>query len=138
LTFIRSDPRPDETDQPVVSAPRRPDVRALKPQDALDLYLRGRALYFQRNYREALTSLEAAISVTEDDARFWYFKALCELALRDRTAAARSLDQAVALHRQGKPRADQIGLALERIQGPTRTFLRQALENGSPSRVAAR
>ena len=44
-------------------------------------------------------------------------------------SARRSARRAGELHRQGKPRADVIGLALEPVQGSLRLWLREAGNN---------
>jgi hypothetical protein len=112
--------------------PGRPAARkrfeGLTSRDASDLYYKGVGLYWQRSYASALEYLEAATSLADEDARFWYYRTLTELALGNQQAARSSLERAVALHRQGKPRPDVIGRALERIQGPTRTMFREALD----------
>ena len=100
----------------------------LKAGDAFAIYTRGVQLYFSGESAEALARFDAATRLDAADARIWYFKSLGETALGDAVAATKSLDRAVVLHLQGKPKPELIGIALERIQGPARLQFREALE----------
>jgi tetratricopeptide (TPR) repeat protein len=100
----------------------------LKATDAITIYTRGVQLYHAGEFAAALARFDAAIRLDGVDARFWYFKSLCETALGDAADARKSLDRAVVLHLQGKPTAEKIGQALERIQGPARLQFREALD----------
>jgi hypothetical protein len=105
-----------------MSAPRATlDTRGLKTTGQ-ELYWHGYKLYWESDYAEAWKYFEAATRMA-DDARYWYYRALSERALGDE-AARESLLRGAELERQGKPHGDQVGLALERIQGPVRTWLR--------------
>jgi tetratricopeptide (TPR) repeat protein len=103
----------------------------LTAQAAPALFWQGYGLYWQREYAGALTYFEAATRLAADDARNWYYRALAERALGNHVAARKSRQRAVELHDQGKPRADVIGLALERVQGPLRQWLREGDEGGT-------
>jgi tetratricopeptide (TPR) repeat protein len=106
----------------------------LKAGDAPELYRRGYALYWQGDWAGALPYFEAATRLA-DDARYWYYRALAERALGNHAGAARSLRRANDLERRGRPRGDVLGLALERVQGPLRRWLR---EGAAPERVDGR
>jgi hypothetical protein len=101
------------------------DVTKLKAEDAPKLFWQGCGLYWRRDYAEALACLEAATKLA-DDARFWYFRALAERAQGQSARARQSLDQAVRLHREGKPGGESVSTALERVQGPARMWIRAA------------
>jgi tetratricopeptide (TPR) repeat protein len=98
----------------------------MRAEHAPELYWAGYNLYRQRDYAEALRYFEAATRLADNDARYWYYRALSERALGDEDGARRSARRAGELHRQGKPRADVVGLALEQVQGPLRLWLREA------------
>jgi hypothetical protein len=127
------------------STPRRPaqrrttlDIRGMTALAAPDLYWRGYALYWDGEYAAAWKYFEAATRLA-DDARYWYYRALTERVLGD--DGRESLQRGADLERQGKPHGEQVGLALERIQGPVRTWLRsvdQTAQPGSTSRSAER
>lgn len=103
-------------------------TQGLRFADAGDIYARGVQLFYAGQVTEALARFDAAIRLDANDARSWYYKSLCETALGDKAAAAKSTERAVALHLQGRPPAEQIGPVLERIQGPPRLLLREAID----------
>jgi tetratricopeptide (TPR) repeat protein len=105
------------------------DVSRLTRDDATLMFWTGYTLYWQKEYDEALVRLDAAVKLADNDARFWYYKSLVEKALGEDRAATASLDRAVELHLEGKPRVDLIGNVLEKIQGDERRRLARALEN---------
>jgi hypothetical protein len=113
------------------------DLTRLRAADAPDLFYRGCREYWQRDYSEALAYLEAATKLA-DDARFWYFRALAERALGEKAESERSLARAVVLHREGKPDGESVGLALERVQGSLRMWIRDAQDNTSKERLSRR
>ncbi len=110
------------------------DQTGLKAGDAPELYRRGYALYWQGDRSGALPYFVAATRLA-DDARYWYYRALAERALGNPGEAARSLRRANDLERRGRPRGDVLGLALERVQGPARRWLR---DGAAPERVDGR
>jgi hypothetical protein len=116
-----------------------PDDRARSI--ALVLFGEGCHAYWRGDYRSAISVFGEAIRRDADDARFWYFKGLSEVALGE-LAATDSFGHAVALEAEGKPDARQINAALERVQGSVRQQLRAATQRArllslprSPSRL---
>jgi hypothetical protein len=110
---------------------RRPAPLSLADLDATDapaLFWRGYKHYWRAEYGAAVVYFEAATILVEEDARYWYYRALSERSLGESRAAQRSLARAIELHEAGKPRADRIGVVLERVQGPLRLWLRYGVE----------
>jgi hypothetical protein len=66
------------------------------PQSAMALYQRSLKAYGYGDYRESLDLAWAAVQCNDQNARFWYVKALCELALGDMPAARTSARRAAA------------------------------------------
>jgi hypothetical protein len=67
-----------------------------EPGDALGLYARAVRAYGYRDYQEADDLAWAALQLHDQDARFWYVKALCERALGEHDAALASARQGTA------------------------------------------
>jgi hypothetical protein len=139
---LERSPAPVQSTEVVArAAPRRPvklpplSTERLTAKDAPELFWQGYRLYWGREYAEALTYFEAATRLAPDDARPWYYRALAERALEDHESAGKSRQRAVDLHQRGKPRADLVGLALERVQGPLRRWLREG--DSAPTRRLA-
>jgi hypothetical protein len=105
------------------------DLRGLTAKDAERLFWLGCKHYWQGDLEEALAYVEAATELFEDDARFWYYRALSESALGQEKRADESLRRAVELHLRGLPAASAISQALERVQGEPRMRLREALNS---------
>lgn len=104
------------------------DTARLKPADAPRLFWRGYDTYWQRDYAAAKEYFAAAVKLGMQDARLHYYKGLTELAMGDQDAAAASLKRGAELQRQNRPSLEDIGLALERVQGPARLRIRAAVE----------
>ncbi|MFO0879068.1 MAG: hypothetical protein U0840_17125 [Gemmataceae bacterium] len=104
------------------------DLRGMTAKDAEPLFWKGYRFFWENKMVEAQAQFEAATSLFENDARFWYFRSLAESALGLTTAADTSLAQAVELHRRGLPQAELISKSLERVQGEPRMRLREALD----------
>src|SRR5262249_24160480 len=104
------------------------DVRGRTAADASRLFWKGYGLYWQGKYGEALVLFEAAVQVNDKDARFWYYRSLSESAISQVAQAGTSLEKAVDLHARGLPEQEKISQALERVQGPSRLKLREALD----------
>jgi hypothetical protein len=117
---------------PMTRTPRaKPEpinLKGRKVRDAPDLYVRGFRAYADGEYETALVFLEAATALVDDDARFWVYRALTERALNDLSAAQQSVERAAELRRQGKVISTVLASALESVQGPTRTWLREAMD----------
>jgi hypothetical protein len=97
------------------------------PRDALVCYTRGRAAYLRRDYGEARAYLTHAVKRNDQDARFWYFKALAELAMDRRDLADQSAQRGKDLAARNLPAAEPIRLALEGVPASARQFLAQRL-----------
>ncbi|HVS37236.1 MAG TPA: hypothetical protein VMS17_16865 [Gemmataceae bacterium] len=91
--------------------------------DAIRTFWIGYRSYWQGDYDRALASFDAAVRVNDQDARFWYYKALAERALGEMDNAEASAKRGRELHAALKPKADLVGAALERVQGQERRFL---------------
>jgi tetratricopeptide (TPR) repeat protein len=117
---------------PATPAPRPPLVKAegRDEDEAPGLFWRGYSYYWKRDYEAALNYVSVAVELDGGDARFWYYKGLAELNLGKDEQARRSFEEALRLHRQGRISEVEIGLALERFQGPTRALLHEALKTG--------
>jgi tetratricopeptide (TPR) repeat protein len=87
------------------------------------LFWRGYKLYWQREYPAALETFTAAIEGRDDDARYWYYRALAERALGLQADAINSLRQAALWRSRNSPAPDALFGSLERVQGPDRLFL---------------
>jgi hypothetical protein len=109
------------------SKPASSDSRGLKGSDGEAFFWQGFSLYWQGDRTEALRRFEAATRLKED-ARFWYYRSLAERALGDTEAADTSLRRGVELQTRGRPGIQTIGEALERVQGPERMRIRQAVD----------
>jgi tetratricopeptide (TPR) repeat protein len=113
------------------------DVTGLKARDAPALFWRGYSLFWQRDYEAALGYLEAATKLADGDARYWYYRALAERQMGKSEEAARSLQRGVKVHRENRRNDAAIGLALERVQGPSRAWIRYARDRaGTPAEPA--
>src|SRR5262249_54805160 len=104
------------------------DLKGFHAEDAEDFYRKGYALYWDGRVGEALAQFRAAVTLLDEDARFWAYKALAEKALGDLDAAQASARKAAQHQQKGFPGGDAFGLALERVQGPDRRFLNAARE----------
>jgi hypothetical protein len=104
------------------------------PKDALACYTHGRAAYLRRNFGEARAYLTRAVKLHDQDARFWYFKALAELAMGRRDLANQSAQRGKDLAARSLPAAEQIRLSLQGVPAEARQFLalRQPPTGGQP------
>lgn len=121
----------------VTTSTRRPDIetneirqimleRLKDAKDPSALYWRARTYYWQGDKGAALALLIRATELDAQDARYWYFRALAERAVGENEAAKESARRAAALKMLRHPDELQIGLALERVQGAERKYLRDA------------
>lgn len=101
-------------------------LKGKRAADAPGLFWAGVGRYFQRDHTEALAYLTAATTLDTGDARYWYYRSLSERALGDATAARLSARRGAALEAMQPGQAEPVRTALERVQGPTRTFLRES------------
>lgn len=92
-------------------------------EKAARLFGVGTDAYFEGRYQEAITALTAATKANPSDARSWYYLGLSQWMSGDRTAAAVSYQTAAQWEARNVTAARQVGPALERVQGPARTFL---------------
>jgi hypothetical protein len=89
------------------------------------VYRDGYNRYWQGDYDGARKALIAAVERDRNDTAAWYFKALAERELGHMTAANESAQRGAALE-MVNGRGPLLSLALERVQGETRFFLRRA------------
>jgi hypothetical protein len=105
---------------------RRPVGPIAANRTAESLYLEGFDRYFDGDAGGARRLLAAAAERDPNDARIWYFKALAEQELGNDMAARESARRGAALEMiHGASRA-QVARSLERVQGDSRWFLRDA------------
>ncbi|MBI1914154.1 MAG: hypothetical protein HYS12_05365 [Planctomycetes bacterium] len=104
------------------------DLTGRKPEDAEEFYRKGYALYWDGRVDEALAQFRAAVTLRDEDARFWAYRALAEKALGDLDAARASARKAARYQKEGLPGGEAFGLALERVQGAERRFLNAVQE----------
>lgn len=90
------------------------------------LFWRGYDKYFDRDYVAARDLFRESLAKFDGDARPWYFRGLCELALGNRGAADRSLRRGAQAQHQGQPGPEALSQVLERIQGPQRAAIMAA------------
>jgi hypothetical protein len=110
------------------AAAGRVSVEGMRPTDAPRLFWRGYQLYWQGDRRAAWREFEAAARLADDDARYWYYKALTERAMGRDDDAEKSRRRGAALQASARPSAEAVGKALERVQGPERMWLREGLD----------
>lgn len=116
----------------VVVAKRRPVVpkeellRGKDREQAINLYSRGACCYIDGDYEQALAYLEAATTLNDKDARFWYFLSLTQLQLNQSVAAREAATIGAALEFLDPEQKRPVGLSLERIQGTLRKQLQEA------------
>ncbi|MGL4553559.1 MAG: hypothetical protein ACRC33_20550, partial [Gemmataceae bacterium] len=106
----------------------RMSVAGMTAADAPGLHYRGTALFFRGEYDGAARLLLGAATLDPKDARTWAYLALAERERGDAAAAARARAEAARLYRSGLPKANEVGRALERVQGPARAWLREGLD----------
>ena len=116
-------PPPTRLLPPPEQPPVVPEKKVGNADDASHAFWVGYRSYWQGDYDRALASFDAAVRIDDQDARFWYYKALAERALGDAAKAETSAQRGRELHAAHKPKADVVGAALERVQGQERRFL---------------
>jgi hypothetical protein len=99
------------------------------------LYSEALGYYWKGDAEEAASLLSAAVQRDPRDARLWYFKALAERASGKASDAAASARRGAALEVLNPTAAAQLGLALERVQGDDRKFLRLAMDGLTPEKA---
>ena len=95
--------------------------------------------YWRGDLATARQMAADGLSVNDQDARLWYFKALAEIGLSLEADAVQSLGAAAQVESQHPEQARQINRALERIQGHLRVKIqraRSAVRQPQPDRVA--
>lgn len=106
----------------------RVSVDGLKAADAPKMFWLGYRLFWQGEHESAWRQFDAAARLADDDARYWYFKALTEQAMGRNDEAVKSRRRGAELQATAKPNAEAVGRALERVQGPQRMWLREGLD----------
>lgn len=86
---------------------------------ANEVFGRGVHLYWQGDYKNALQQFQLGVQLNTEDARLWYFKGFCELALGRKSEAEKSIVTAIVLHEKTLDKRE-IARALERVQGKFR------------------
>ena len=66
--------------------------------------------------------------MSSGDARYWYFRGLAESATGDTRAAEKSITRGANLEREGSPDVRTVGIAMYRVQGPSRHYLNGVVE----------
>lgn len=112
--------------KPAVARPAPQAITA--DRTAASLYTEARSLYWRGEAEEAGRLLSAAVQREPRDATLWYYKALAERAEGRAKEAAESARRGAALELLNPTAAPLLGLALERVQGDDRKFLRVAMD----------
>lgn len=113
--------------------PPREDILRIEPQpitperSAESLVREGTRFYWHGNAATTLKLVSAAVERDPQDAAAWYFKALAERSLGKLSEAKESARRGAALETINRALSSQVGLALERVQGDERQFLRAAM-----------
>ena len=115
-------PRP-ELPRPPLEKPLPPQAKEVDSEGAARVFWVGYRSYWQGDYDQALAGFDSAVRLDDEDARFWYYKALAERALGEMEKAEASAKRGRELHAARRPKADLVGAALERVQGQERRFL---------------
>ena len=106
----------------------RNEPRPITPErSAESLVQEGARFYWHGNAATALKLISAAIERDPQDAAAWYFKALAERSLGKLDQANESALRGAALETINRALSSQVGVALERVQGEERQFLRSAM-----------
>jgi tetratricopeptide (TPR) repeat protein len=98
------------------------EAPATNPALAEQLYGKGLNLFWARSYAEAESKFKEAAE-HYPDARYQYFLGLSLLNQAKRTAADAAFQQGARLESANRPGMGEVNASLERIQGPTRTFV---------------
>lgn len=83
----------------------------------------GTDAYFEGRFADAIAALTDATKANPSDARAWYYLGLSQWMSGDKNGAALSYQTAAKWESRSTTAARQVGPALERVQGPARTFL---------------
>jgi TolA-binding protein len=111
------------------AAPAKTDAADAAPAEsnptaAEKHFAAGLTLYNIADYENAETALIQAVKAYDDDARYFYFLGLAQLAQpRKQDEASASFRRAVQLERQDRPGRFAVNTSLERVQGPARRVL---------------
>jgi len=101
--------------------------RPYYPEEGSDYYEKGRQLYFKGELNKALDYFNAAVQLVPQEAVFWYYRGLTYKRLGKDVEAERDVKIGAGIVRQAEENNrdinKEVGLALERIQGPLRNWL---------------
>lgn len=109
-----------------------------EPLNAEHLYNKAMTHYWDGRYAEARDCLDSAIGQAPNNPSAWYFKGLCELTLGDGLAAQASVKQGAAIQATNESLSHEVGRSLERVQGPVRLWIEQALSQARSDAANAR
>jgi hypothetical protein len=105
---------------------KRPEIQSVPdPFEAERRYTVGQGQYFDRRYADAEKNFLAAIRSYGQDARYFYYLGLTQLA-QNKPEARLAFQQGAILERENRPARDQVSKALERVQGAVRRILNEA------------
>lgn len=125
---VVANPRKESHSQWLVSTFSSPkSARIRVPTAAGVFFSAGYHEYWNKDYEQALKSLDMALVADDADARVWYFKGFTEQALGRRDDAIDSLSRAVQLHARAGTKRAVIDQSLQRIQGHFRQELHAAV-----------
>lgn len=99
------------------------DNERVAAERAARLFGVGSDAYFEGRFADAITALTDATKANPSDARAWYYLGLSQWMSGDKNGAALSYQTAAKWESRSTTAARQVGPALERVQGPARTFL---------------
>jgi len=106
-----------------LAQPAAPASHRVDDAVAARAYGEGYELYWSGQYSEARAAFQRALDFSEGDARFWFYKGLCDLALRDSKSADSSFSEGARLQSRNMPDPRTVGVALVRVQGPVRRYV---------------
>ncbi len=98
-------------------------------------YQAGLAQYDLGDYQGAAGQFQEAIRLYPRDARYHDFLALARYQLGDFPGAQADAEQGAIFENQGLPNSREVGLALQRVQGPIRNWLETRRQLGPAARA---
>jgi hypothetical protein len=123
VTKVTTTTRPSNDAFPGLYLARDDELVDDYPKDALECYQRGRSAYLRRDYSNAGAYLAHAVKLNDQDARFWYFKGLAELARYDEKHAKISVLRGKSLEARSMPAQEKVQLSLKGVPEEAREFL---------------
>jgi hypothetical protein len=102
---------------------------SLKNEGVSEIYATALHLYSYHNFQDAHKLIVLTVEKAPKSATFWYWKAVIELQLGDEASARKSARKGAAIEVLIPEERQIAATSLERVQGPSRKFLRTAGED---------